>query len=77
MLYKLWHKLFGWDYIQWNNVVASGIARVFNNTEGDTYYWRYKSIKVLDQIKTKNQVVWLTCNSSKYLKTKLERSDYC
>jgi len=66
MLYKLLHKLFGWDYIAWKNSSDQGIARVLVYSSG-VFYWRYKVTKVLDEITDVNQVVWLTCDSNKYL----------
>lgn len=40
-MYKLKHKLFGWDYIIWNNDADSGIARVITLKDGKIGYWRY------------------------------------
>lgn len=65
-MYKLLHLLFGWDYIVWENTVASGIARVFIIPDGRVVYWRYRSIKCLDVIKKKTDVIWLTCSPAKY-----------
>lgn len=30
-MWRLWHKLFGWDYIQWSSAGLYGIASVGNN----------------------------------------------
>ena len=68
MLYKLKHKLFGWDYIHWKNFITAGIARVHVARDGKVYYWRYKTTKVLDEIKEPNQVTWLTCKPEKYFR---------
>ena len=67
MIYKLLHKLFGWDYIAWENTADNGIARVFKDENNCVYYWRYKGIKVADRILSKDQVIWLTCNPDKFL----------
>ena len=67
MTYKFLNALFGWDYIYWENMASSGIARVQVSASGDIYYWRYKRTKVLDIITKSNQVFWLTCKSSRYL----------
>lgn len=67
-MWKLWNKLFGWDYIQWRNTCDEGVARVWLDGDGRCFYWRYKSIWVCDEIKSKTQVVWLTSPSSKYMK---------
>ena len=66
MIYKLLHKLFGWDYIQWQNFADQGIARVHQTPAGEVYYWRYKSSKVIDKITGYNKVTWLTCKPEKY-----------
>ena len=66
-MYKVWHKLFGWDYIYWSNFAAQGVARVHVNLDGDVWYWRYKNIKLIDKIDKSDQVIWLTCNSYEYI----------
>lgn len=67
-MYKLLNYLFGWDYIYWHNSCAQGIARVYLAPDGACYYWRYRSIKVLDIIYKPSCVTWLTCTPDKYLK---------
>lgn len=67
MKYKLLHKLFGWDYVQWYNTADSGIARVEVSPDGTVYYWRYRLTKVLDVLHHKSRVHWLTCSKDKYL----------
>lgn len=71
MIYKVLHKLFGWDYVHWTNTVDRGIARVHVDYTNRVWYWRYRSTKLIDEIKAPNQVLWLTCEPSKYFK-KLE-----
>lgn len=68
MLWKLKHRLFGWDYIAWRNTADDGVARVHNDGQGATYYWRYPSVKIADRIRDRDQVLWLTCPPEKYLK---------
>lgn len=68
--WKLLHTLFGWDYIAWKNMADQGVARVHKDALGLPYYWRYKNTKVLDVIRSKDQVVWLTCKPEKYIKSK-------
>lgn len=65
-MYKLINKLFGYDYIAWDNGVDSGIARIMKGYDGVVWYWRYKSIKVFDVVRFKEQVLWLTCPPDKY-----------
>lgn len=66
-MYKLLNKLFGWDYIYWSNWADQGIARVYKAPDGGAYYFRYRSIKVIDVIRKEEQVIWLTCHPSKYM----------
>lgn len=66
MIYKLLNKFFGWDYIQWNNLVTQGVARVYTSKCGNVFYWR--SAARVELIKTPSQVLWLTCDRSKYFK---------
>jgi hypothetical protein len=66
MIYALLHKLFGWDYIQWRNSADAGVARVRVDGMGRVWYWRYRSIKLVDYIKKPEQVLWLTCSPVKY-----------
>ena len=68
MGWKLLNKLFGYDYIAWNNHAASGVARVQKDGNGIPYYFRYKNICLTDRITSAEQVIWLTCSSEKYLK---------
>jgi len=65
-MYKILHKLFGWDYIQWRNTADRGIARVFIAKDKRVYYWRYKNTKLLDLITNPKHVIWLTCSPTKY-----------
>lgn len=65
MLYKLLNRIFGWDYIAWGNCADQGIARVHVDYTGRVFYWRYKSIKVADDINPA-RVRWLTCSPRKY-----------
>ena len=71
MLYKILHKLFGWDYIYWDNIADTGIARIHVDAENKPFYWRYKSTKVLDNVDgTDSKIRWLTCPRSKYFPNK-------
>lgn len=67
-MYKLLNKLFGWDYIYWQNIADSGIAKVYTDSNGNPYYYRYRTTCLIDKIISHDQVMWLTCSSGKYLK---------
>ena len=66
MIYKLLNKLFGWDYIQWENSADARIARVHVDGMGRVWYWQYKSIKAVEIIVDPTKVIWLTCSPDKY-----------
>lgn len=66
-MWKLWNKLFGWDYIYWRNFADHGVARVYRSPNDNVYYWGYKTTQLADRITYADQVIWLTCRSSKYL----------
>ncbi len=66
-MWKLLNKLFGWDYIAWTNSCDGGIARVYKNNAGNAWYYRYKTTNCIDKISTPNQVIWMTCEPSKYM----------
>lgn len=66
MRYQILNWLFGWDYILWSNTADSGIARVSVDGMGRVWYWRYKLNKVADYVNRPEDVLWLTCNPSKY-----------
>lgn len=66
-MWKLWHWLFGWDYVQWSNCADQGVARVHRAYDGRVYYWRYRVPKVADVVAKPEQVLWLTCPPSKYM----------
>lgn len=65
-MYRLLHRLFGWDYVQWRNSCDSGIARLHVDGFGRVYYWRYKTIRVADEVVDPNRVLWLTCSPAKF-----------
>ncbi|MCA2570671.1 MAG: hypothetical protein IM527_04670 [Microcystis sp. M42BS1] len=66
MMYRVLHKLFGWDYIQFRDGSHCGISRVHVDGLGRPYYWYDKSIKLADFIRDPKKFVWLTCTPYKY-----------
>jgi hypothetical protein len=65
-MWKILNKLFGWDYIAWRNSADNGVARVHVGY-GVVWFYRYRITKLVDKIKDKDQVTWLTCDFKKYL----------
>ena len=74
MNYKLLNKLFGWDYIQWENYVDRGVARVHVDGMRRVWYWRYKGIKAANIIEDPANVIWLTCSPNKYFPPSVPKS---
>lgn len=66
-MWKIWNKLFGWDYIYWSNSSDQGVARIHKDYDEGCFYWRYKSTELADRVTMKRQVIWLTCSPDKYL----------
>lgn len=67
MIHKILSKLFSWDYIYWQNNADQGIARVYKTPDNTVYFYRYKSIGLMDKITNQKQVIWLTCKPEKYI----------
>ncbi len=65
-MYRIWNYLFGWDYVLWRNSADSGLARVRKSGDNKVWYWRYKITNVFDEVKSPEQVIWLTCHPCKY-----------
>lgn len=69
MIWWMLNKLFGWDYIAWENSCDRGIARIHTDETGMVYYWRYRSTLCCDYVRQPSDVkLWLTCQPTKYLK---------
>jgi len=66
MIYKLKNRIFGWDYIYWENTADQGVARVFTSKDGRVVYWQYPTVTILKEITFRDSVVWLTCKPEKF-----------
>lgn len=65
-MYKIFNKLFGWDYVYFQNFATQGVKKVKTDFYGHPYYiWAVNS-RV--KITSKKQVMWLTCSADKYIK---------
>lgn len=72
-MWYILNKIFGWDYIVWENSADRGISRVSRSPDGNVFYWRYRITCTVDYIKTPKDVkLWLTCPPSKYLAVPVE-----
>lgn len=71
MIYKILHKIFGWDYVHWSSGAYSGIARVRVDGNGNPFIFRFGKQDVLKlynpPYNTVNIITWLTCSSNKYI----------
>lgn len=65
-MYKLLNKLFGWDYVRWQNYSDACVTRVRLDAWGRPYciYGNFVTIRITDS----NKFTWLTCKPEKYLK---------
>jgi hypothetical protein len=74
-MYRLLNKIFGWDYIYWQNSADSGVDRIHKTKDGTVFFWRYgKYLSKLDDKsllndKSFSKIVWLTCSKEKYIKS--------
>lgn len=71
MIWRLLNKIFGWDYIAWDNDLSQGIARIHRDKAGRIFYWKYKNINCAEYITSIDKTdvkMWLTCPPEKYLK---------
>lgn len=66
-MWRLWHKLFGWDYIQWSSAGLYGIARIRIAPSGLVYFLHLGEVVRLNELKPR-QITYLTCSKDKYLK---------
>jgi hypothetical protein len=68
-MYRLLHRIFGWDYVAWENSCDQGISRINVSANGVVFFWRYKITHVADIIPNERQrLIWLTCSPDKYIK---------
>ena len=66
-MWRIWNKLFGWDYIFWQNYVDRGIAKVYKDGKNNPYYFQYKLLNLIQPIRKESDVIWLTCKPNKYI----------
>lgn len=64
-MWRIFHFLFGWDYIQWRMGCHHGISRVRVNPEGIQFVWANGTAY---ELKYLTDVFWITCKSEKYIK---------
>ena len=65
-MWRLWHKLFGWDYIQWK-LGTHGIRRIRVVPNGLVYFMCLGEIINLAEPRY-HKIMYLTCSKDKYLK---------
>ena len=65
-MWRLWHKLFGWDYVYWELISMSGISRVRVAPSGLVYLKVFGLIiRVAES--SFDDILFLTCSPEKYL----------
>ena len=65
-MYKILNKLFGWDYIYWEDTCCSGISKVIVLPDKSVHFKYYGYIVSVTD--TEFIVKWLTCTPDKYIK---------
>ena len=65
-MWRLWHKLFGWDYIQWD-LGTHGIRRIRVAPNGLVYFMCLGKIINLAE-PGYHKIMYLTCSKDKYVK---------
>ena len=68
---KILHKLFGYDFIQWENKDEIGIAKVVVLPNGKVAYQYKYHDRYVTMINNPNAVIWLTCKPEKYFPNNL------
>ena len=64
MITFILNKLFGWDYVIWENSCTYGVSRVRIDGDGVPYF-RYFGAIYLDG-RSHYKITWLTCPRAKY-----------
>ena len=67
-MWKIFNKLFGWDYINVrypNSTRLDETVRVHVDGDGNPYYWYSSTAESIN--KELDNITWLTCPSSKYI----------
>ena len=65
-MWRSWHKLFGWDYIQWS-LGTHGIRRIRVAPNGLVYFMCLGEIINLAEPGYR-KIMYLTCSKDKYVK---------
>lgn len=69
-MYKIFNKLFGWDYVFWRvgQVGSYGISRIKTFPDGTHYITRYYGAGFVDLnvVEPCIKLTYLTCDASKY-----------
>lgn len=66
-MWRLWNKLFGWDYVYWSHRGHCIISRVKFSGNGKPYFKAYRCgfLHLIDE-DSYNELIWLTCKPEKY-----------
>lgn len=65
-MWRLWHKLFGWDYVYWEFLSMSGVSRVRLAPNGLAYV-RILGVIIRITDPSLDDIFFLTCSPEKYL----------
>ena len=73
-MWRLWHKLFGWDYVYWELISMSGISRVRVDPGGAAYF-RILGLIIRVTDPSLDDILFLTCSPEKYLNQPIINKD--
>ena len=65
-MWRLWHTLFGWDYVYWELISMSGVSRVRLASNGVAYF-RILGLIIRVTDPSLDDILFLTCSPEKYL----------
>ena len=72
-MWRLWNKLFGWDYVVWSykhSDLPGDVSRIIVDQTGTPYIHEYS--EVYRALSDASKIIWLTCKPEKYLKERHE-----
>ena len=69
-MWKIMHKLFGNDYVYWDNGTSNRVCKIYTTPFGEPYIHPYAFLSVIYFIKNidPNNITFLTCDKNKYIK---------
>lgn len=64
-MWRLWHKLFGWDYVVYAGSFHTRVCQLYKDGMGRVWIYRHTNSDPLT-IDDPKRVMWLTCSPAKW-----------